>query len=125
MIREARHTLLLHNHLRRLSMYSIQPNSSLPDRNLLLPVEVIDLDTTSATQIAGAMRRTLVKRPQLLVDCNRLKCMRTLGISHVISELLVLHRAGAHVWLRNASPVLRHCLALLKLTHVFPTFPGA
>ncbi|PJJ61035.1 STAS domain-containing protein [Hymenobacter chitinivorans] len=91
----------------------------------LLPTTLVNLDTTPATQLVRRLQRTRQAPPRLLIDCGSLRCLRTLGVSHVISELLVLHRAGAHVWLRNVNPVLYHCLALLKLTDVFHLLPAA
>ncbi|TGE28133.1 hypothetical protein [Hymenobacter metallicola] len=91
----------------------------------ILPVMSINLDTTAATELVRTLQRTRQRYPRLLIDCGNLKCLRTLGVSHVISELLILHRAGAHVWLRNVTPVLHHCLALLKLTALFRTLPAA
>ncbi|QJX49066.1 hypothetical protein HMJ29_20010 [Hymenobacter taeanensis] len=84
----------------------------------------INLDVVEATQVARALARDATQtHPQLIIDCSHLKCLRTLGVSHVISELLVLHKAGANIWLRNADPALLHCLALLKLTHIFRASP--
>ncbi|TGD79642.1 STAS domain-containing protein [Hymenobacter wooponensis] len=91
-----------------------------PDSELM----AINLDVVEATQIARALARDAQRpRPQLIVDCGHLKCLRTLGVSHVISELLVLHKAGANILLRNVDPALQRCLSLLKLTRVFRTTP--
>ncbi|MFC7669752.1 hypothetical protein ACFQT0_22065 [Hymenobacter humi] len=57
--------------------------------------------------------------PALDIDASRLKCQRTLGVSHVVSELLLLHRAGASVWLRHVNGPLRRCLHLLRLDGLF------
>ena len=53
------------------------------------------------------------------IDCARLTCQRTLGVGHVVSQLLLLHRTGAHVWLRNVNEPLRRCLRLVCLTPLF------
>ncbi|GAB2943993.1 hypothetical protein GCM10027048_05970 [Hymenobacter coalescens] len=53
------------------------------------------------------------------MDCGHPRCLRTLGVSHVVSQLLVLCQAGADIRLRNADPLLRRCLALLKLNQLF------
>jgi anti-anti-sigma regulatory factor len=70
---------------------------------------------------AEAVRR-LCARPQcppLYIDCAHLVCQRTLGVSHVVSQLLTLHRAGARIWLRNVNAPLRRCLRLLQLEALF------
>ncbi|AYA36058.1 hypothetical protein D3Y59_02680 [Hymenobacter oligotrophus] len=78
------------------------------------------MDAVPAVQVARALERCPQQpRPLLLVDAANLKCLRHLGVSHVVSELLVLRKAGAEVWVRNASPALRNCLRLLKLDGVF------
>lgn len=46
--------------------------------------------------------------PPLYIDCGNLACQRAIGVSHVVSQLLWLHRAGARSWLRNANAPLRH-----------------
>jgi anti-anti-sigma regulatory factor len=78
------------------------------------PLTPVDLDAVDAARLARTLARQ-PRRPQLLVDCAQLQCLRTLGVSHVVSQLLVLRRGGAHVWLRNADPALRRCLQLLQL----------
>ena len=94
------------------------------DQNQASPLTSVDLDLVEAAQVARSLAREAQQsRPQLIVDCSHLKCLRTLGVSHVISELLVLHKAGADIWLRNVDPALQRCLALLKLTRVFRTSP--
>ncbi len=57
--------------------------------------------------------------PPLYIDCGTLTCQRTLGVSHVVSQLLLLHRAGARIWLRNVNAPLRRCLRLLRLEALF------
>lgn len=80
----------------------------------------INLDTEDAKQLAYALaRQPALSRPHIVVDCSTLKCLRTLGVSYVVSQLLVLHRSGASVRLRNVSPTLRHCLHLLRLDPLF------
>ena len=80
----------------------------------------IDLDAVDAAQLARNRTKQIHQpRPQLLIDCGRLKCQRTLGVSHVVSQLLTLRQSGAGIWLRNVSPALRNCLRLLQLEQVF------
>jgi anti-anti-sigma regulatory factor len=55
----------------------------------------------------------------LHIDCARLTCQRTLGVGYVVSQLLLLHRTGARVWLRNVNAPLRRCLHLLGLNGLF------
>lgn len=78
-------------------------------------IATVNLDNTDAVQrICG-----LAKCPPLYIDCSNLVCQRTLGVSHVVSQLLVLHRAGARIWLRNVNAPLRRCLHLLQLEELF------
>ncbi|RTQ46852.1 STAS domain-containing protein [Hymenobacter gummosus] len=88
---------------------------------LMAPATPVDLDLVDAQQLARELRQQPASphRPQLLIDCSQLQSLHTLGVSHVISQLLTLHRAGADIWLRNASPLLRRCLQLLKLNQLF------
>ncbi|GAB2793895.1 anti-anti-sigma regulatory factor [Hymenobacter luteus] len=82
----------------------------------------VNLDSMTATQVAGTLPgRGPQPRPRLLIDCGTLQCLRTLGVSYVVSELLVLRKAGADVWLHNVGPVLARCLHLLQLSRLFPT----
>jgi anti-anti-sigma regulatory factor len=55
----------------------------------------------------------------LYIDCKQLRCQHTLGVSHVISQLLRLRQAGASIWLRNVNAPLRRCLQLLQLASLF------
>ncbi|KUG08589.1 STAS domain-containing protein [Solirubrum puertoriconensis] len=92
----------------------------LPNRQNASNIASVDLDAVPAVQVVRALERCAQEpRPLLLVDAANLQCLRTLGVSHVVSELLVLRQSGADVWLRNASPALRRCLQLLKLDAVF------
>ncbi|RPD47883.1 hypothetical protein DNI29_10625 [Hymenobacter sediminis] len=84
----------------------------------------VDLDVVPAAQAARTLARGAWQpRPRLLIDCGHLKCLRSLGVSHVISELLVLHNAGADVWLNNVDPMLARCLSLLQLNRLFHLAP--
>jgi anti-anti-sigma regulatory factor len=95
------------------------PNTQVPASDQLATV---DLDAIDATQLARSLQGS-PHHPELLVDCGRLKCLHTLGVSHVVSQLLVLHQAGANIWLRNVNPTLRRCLELLKVSHLFRALP--
>jgi anti-anti-sigma regulatory factor len=75
----------------------------------------VNLDNAEAVQRMCARRQC----PPLYIDCSNLTCQRTLGVSHVVSQLLILHRAGARIWLRNVNASLRHCLRLLQLEPLF------
>lgn len=64
--------------------------------------------------------RILAQPPvPLLIDCGALPCQQALGIYFLISLLLVLRQSGTSIWLRNASPTLRHCLGKLQLGPLF------
>jgi anti-anti-sigma regulatory factor len=85
-----------------------------------MPTIAIDLDARNASQwISSLAHQAPEPSPHLVVDCASLKCLRTLGVSHVISQLLVLHKSGAIVWLRNVDPLLHRCLHLLRLHTMF------
>jgi anti-anti-sigma regulatory factor len=75
----------------------------------------VNLDNVAAVQRLCARRQC----PPLYIDCAKLVCQRTLGVSHVVSQLLTLHRAGARIWLRNVNAPLRRCLRLLRLEALF------
>ena len=84
------------------------------------PAASVDLDVPGAVQTACAKALGLpLHRPSLHVDCHHLTCQRTLGVSHVVSQLLLLRRAGTEVWLHRVNAPLRRCLRLLQLTPLF------
>ncbi|MFD1873049.1 hypothetical protein [Hymenobacter bucti] len=78
---------------------------------------LVNLDEVEATFV---VRDLGLDAPQLLIDCSRLRCLRQLGVSYVVSQLLVLHQGGARVFLVNVDPVLHRCLRLLRLDTLFP-----
>jgi anti-anti-sigma regulatory factor len=78
-------------------------------------IATVNLDSADAVQ----RMCTLPQCPPLYIDCSSLVCQRTLGVSHVVSQLLLLHRAGARIWLRNVNAPLRRCLHLLQLEELF------
>ncbi|MGI4736960.1 MAG: hypothetical protein ACRYG7_17460 [Janthinobacterium lividum] len=80
----------------------------------------VDLDKTEASFFVHALAQGPEMPPaQLLIDCGRLRCLRHLGVSYVVSQLLVLHQSGARVWLCNVDPLLHRCLRLLRLDALF------
>jgi len=83
----------------------------------VVSIFTVDLDAVETAQLVHALAQQ--PRTQLLIDCDNLRCQRTLGVSHVVSQLLLLRRSGASIWLRNVNPVLRRCLYLLGLDSVF------
>jgi len=78
-------------------------------------IATVDLDKAAAVQRMCALPQC----PPLYIDCANLTCQRTLGVSHVVSQLLMLRRAGARIWLRNVNAPLRRCLRLLQLEAIF------
>ncbi|WP_229728902.1 hypothetical protein, partial [Hymenobacter glacieicola] len=85
-----------------------------------LYISNLNLDKTDVPELVRQIaRRPQLPRPRFIVDCATQQCLRKLGISHFISQLLLLHNAGGRVVLRNVSPVLQRCLALLKLDKLF------
>jgi anti-anti-sigma regulatory factor len=95
----------------------IEPLSQAPVASFTL----VDLDSIEATQLVQALvQHSQLGPPQLVIDCSRLKCLRHLGVSHVVSQLLVFHQSGARVFLRNVEPVLQRCLQVLRLDSFFP-----
>ncbi|GAA4369352.1 hypothetical protein GCM10023185_42920 [Hymenobacter saemangeumensis] len=80
----------------------------------------LDLDAVDAVHMARGLRMNPQhSRPHFFIDCSSLSCQRNLGVSHVVSQLLLLHQAGASIWLRNVNAPLRHCLELLQLSQLF------
>lgn len=83
------------------------------------PITTLNLDEATAVQLACALAPGAQPGSQLHIDCSRLACQRTLGVSHVVSQLLLLRRTGADIWLRNVNGPLRRCLQLLQLSCLF------
>ncbi|UPL47537.1 STAS domain-containing protein [Hymenobacter sublimis] len=80
----------------------------------------VDLNTTDPVALARRLVRTLPgSQPRLRIDCSRLKCLHTLGVSYLASQLLLTRQAGATVVLYNVGPVLEHSLRLLRLDQLF------
>ncbi|WP_188559079.1 hypothetical protein [Hymenobacter glacieicola] len=80
----------------------------------------VDLNTTDPVDLARRLVRTVPgAQPRLLIDCRRLKCLHTLGVSYLASQLLLTRQAGAYILLYNVGPVLERALRLLCLDQVF------
>ncbi|RZK24512.1 MAG: hypothetical protein EOO63_17090 [Hymenobacter sp.] len=79
----------------------------------LLLVDLTALDVALLTQILHQ------PHPQLLIDCGAQPCRRSQGVCHFVSQLLLLRRQGASVWLCNVDPLLRRCLQSLGLATSF------
>ena len=84
------------------------------------PPATLNLDETAAIEATCVhLRSSSPTSAQLHIDCGQLRCQRTLGVSHVVSQLLRLRQAGASIWLRNANAPLRRCLQLLQVGPLF------
>ena len=81
----------------------------------VLTPSTLNLDEPDAVLRA----RALPHGPPLHIDCARLVCQRTLGVAYVVSQLLLLRRNRASIWLCNVNAPLRRCLRLLRLSHLF------
>ena len=80
----------------------------------------LNLDETAAIEATCVHLRSSSSASLLLhIDCGQLRCQRTLGVSHVVSQLLRLRQAGASIWLRNVNAPLRRCLQLLQVGSLF------
>lgn len=69
----------------------------------------------AAVDAALRARLLLQPPPGLLIDCGADPCRRNLGVCYFLSQLVLLRRQGASVWLCNADPLLRRCLHALGL----------
>ena len=91
-----------------------------PSRTSAFHITHLSLDKTNVPELIRQMaRRPLLPRPQFIIDCATQQCLRRLGVSHFVSQLVLLHGAGGRVVLRNVSPVLQRCLLLLRLDKLF------
>jgi len=80
----------------------------------------LNLDEAAAIEATCAQLRSSARASlPLHIDCGQLRCQRTLGVSHVVSQLLRLRQAGASIWLRNVNAPLRRCLQLLQVGSLF------
>ena len=90
------------------------------------PVYNISPNYIDPVQLARSLRQANAElRPQLMIDCRQLKCLRTHGVSHLVSQLLLTQQAGAEVVLYNVDAGLSRVLRLLQLHHVFRMLPAA
>lgn len=90
-------------------------------------VYTVDVNVTDPVQLARRLNRGATdasERPCLLIDCQRLHCLRTRGVSFLVSELLLTRAAGADVLLYNVGPVLERALRLLRLDQLFQLWPA-
>jgi len=76
---------------------------------------LVSLDEATTAQLTQTLPRSI----PLHIDCSQLTSQRTLGVGHVVSQLLLLHRTGVSIWLRNVNAPLRRCLQLLRLSPLF------
>ena len=83
------------------------------------PPVTLNLDETAAIEATCAQLRSSARAMPLHIDCGQLRCQHTLGVSHVVSQLLRLRQAGASIWLRNVNAPLRRCLQLLQVGSLF------
>ncbi|WP_133272409.1 STAS domain-containing protein [Hymenobacter radiodurans] len=78
------------------------------------------VDPSDPAQFSNTLVRVATMRePRLFVNCEHLDCLRTHGVGHLASQLLLLHHGGARVRLYNVSPTLFRTLHLLRLDTVF------
>ncbi|MDF7811947.1 hypothetical protein [Hymenobacter sp. YC55] len=88
-------------------------------------VYTIDLNQTDPVRLASRLYQANPKqRPQLLIDCQHLECLRTRGVSYLASQLLLTRQAGADILLYNVDTVLCRALHLLQLHHLFRVIPS-
>lgn len=80
----------------------------------------LKIDPSNSTQFGRTLVRVATMRePRLFVNCEHLACLRTHGVAHLASQLLLLHHGGAKMHLYNVSPTLFRALHLLRLDTVF------
>lgn len=83
-------------------------------------VYTVDFDHIDAVQLADRLYHSDTRqRPQFLIDCRRLACLRTRGVNFLVSQLLLTKRAGADLLLYNVDAALSKTLRLLQLDRVF------
>ncbi|SHK66821.1 STAS domain-containing protein [Hymenobacter psychrotolerans] len=102
------------------------PSNSLPDQ--AGRIYTVDVNLTDPVQLARRLSSAATDdngRPCLLIDCQRLGCLRTRGVSFLVSQLLLTRAAGADVLLYHVGPVLERALRLLHLDQLFQLWPAA
>jgi anti-anti-sigma regulatory factor len=98
---------------------TLRPYVSLPR------VYTVDFDQVDTVQLATRLFRSDPRqRPQFLIDCHHLACLRTRGVSYLVSQLLLTKRAGADLLLYNVDAVLGKALRVLQLHRVFQILPA-
>lgn len=91
---------------------------------MLLPIAyqpsmAIPVPLALATAAAPPLALVGAAQSCLHLDCSALPGQRTLGVCHQVSQLLLLRRGGAEVWLHQVHPVLHRCLRVLQVAHLF------
>lgn len=95
-----------------------------PSSKTLAPAYRVDVNVTDPVQLARRLRTAAPdQRPRLLIDCQRLRCLRTQGVSYLASQLLLTRAAGTDVLLYNVEPLLERTLRLLRLHQLFTIWP--
>ncbi|GAA4376909.1 STAS domain-containing protein [Hymenobacter koreensis] len=79
--------------------------------NAIEPVEL----ARSLAQDPDIQRKPLY----VLIDCQHLTCLRTRGVCHFFSQLLLMRRAGVEVVLDNVNGLLARMLRLCRLDTLF------
>ncbi|GAB2969693.1 hypothetical protein GCM10027048_45740 [Hymenobacter coalescens] len=54
----------------------------------------------------------------LLIDCSQVNCLRTHGVAHFVSQVLLMRRTGVGLLLHNVGAPLGRLLRLLRLDAV-------
>ncbi|UYZ64662.1 hypothetical protein [Hymenobacter weizhouensis] len=57
--------------------------------------------------------------PPVQINCQQVRCRRTLGVAYLVSQLLRLRAAGATVVLTHVDATMRRALDRLALTPLF------
>jgi anti-anti-sigma regulatory factor len=85
---------------------------------------IVHLDFNAADPVQQARRLVLEAAGTrseplcLLIDCRHLRCLRTHGAAHFVTQLLLIRRMGAGLLLHNVPPLLARLLHLLGLDNV-------
>jgi anti-anti-sigma factor len=91
---------------------------------VLPPAYLVDVNVTDPIQLARRLHAaTPDQRPRLLIDCQQLRCLRTRGVSYLVSQLLLTRAVGADVLLYNVAPTLERMFHLLRLHRLFTIWP--
>ncbi|MBC6698544.1 STAS domain-containing protein [Hymenobacter puniceus] len=89
------------------------------------PTYVVDVNLADPVEVVRSLRkRNPTERPNLLIDCQQLRCLRTRGVSFLVSQLLLARAAGAELLLYNVGPTLLRVLQLLQLQQLFRIWPA-